>query len=91
MSDAPKCATDKRFRSACREKLVELSQTSPGLAVKATLKSENAVLLFPCFGRDPRNFEELVAFDWFMVDENLKFIAMSKEDVRCFLHALRQA
>lgn len=87
MTNAPKCATDKRFRSACREKLVELGQAR-GLAVKAELQDENAVLVFPRLGRDPVNRKELLELQWYHVDRYLTFTRLTNQQVEDLLDEL---
>lgn len=87
MSNIPKCATDKRFRSACGEKLVELGQAR-GLAVKAELEDENAVLVFPRFGQDPINRKQLLELHWYHVDKHLTFTKMPYKEVEDFLDEL---
>jgi len=89
MTNTPKCATDKRFRSACRGKLVELGQAR-GLAVKAELEDENAVLVFPRLGQDPVNRKQLLELHWYHVDRYLTFTRMSDKEVEDFLDELAE-
>lgn len=83
----PRCVTDKRFRQACRDKLVELGQ-APGLVVKASLEDENAVLVFPRLGHAPRSRKNLLALHWYEVDADLTFTRMSTSEIEEFLDGL---